>query len=221
MSDNMEERENVVIDDETLLLVRGNIEDRDERKEYIKKLANAIVKCFDRHGKAKLRYVGAGAGNNADKALIIAYDKAIEYEYVLAYMPDFTTVKFKDKEKTGIIKEVVNVIDMFPQGFNHEVEDQTLLLVRGTKKDRQENSEYVKKLANAILQVYYKHKKVNLRYVGAGAGNNADKALIIARGGAFKNGDILASVPAFTTVEFDGNKTTGIIKGIINIRELY
>jgi stage V sporulation protein SpoVS len=57
--------------------------------------------------------------------------------------------------------------------------------------------------------------------VGAGAGNNVDKALIIARGEAFKNGDILACVPAFADVEFEGVKKTGIVKGIINIRELY
>ena len=99
-------------------------------------------------------------------------------------------------------------------------DDDTLLLVSGSKGDKRLDSEYVKKLANAILQVFYKHGKVKLRFVGAAAGNNAEKALIIARGEAFKKGDILASMPDFTTVHFGDVEKTGIVKVVINVRSL-
>ena len=70
------------------------------------------------------------------------------------------------------------------------------------------------------MQVFYKHSKVNLRCVGAGAVNNADKALIIARGEAFKQGDILVCIPDFTVVKFGEEEKTGIVKCVFNIKEL-
>ena len=98
-----------------------------------------------------------------------------------------------------------------------EHEDKSLLLVRGSKGDRDEDKEYVKKLSNAILQVYYKHDLVRLRCVGAAALNNATKAFIIARGEAQKKGDRLVSEESFTTVNFDGNEKTGILKEIVSV----
>lgn len=97
-------------------------------------------------------------------------------------------------------------------------EDETLLLVKGNSGDKRIDSDYVKKLATAILQVFYKHGKVHLRSVGAAAGNNSEKALIIARGEAYKRGDILASVPDFCTVTIAGSERTGIVKEVINIK---
>jgi len=94
-------------------------------------------------------------------------------------------------------------------------DDQALLLVRGSKGDNKEaDKEYVKKLSNAILQVLYKHNVVRLRCVGAAALNNATKAFIIARGEAQKKGERLISEENFTTVNFDGNTKTGILKEV-------
>jgi len=91
-------------------------------------------------------------------------------------------------------------------------EDPTLLLVSGSKGDKASDKEYVKKLANAILEVYYKHSFVaKLRCVGAAAVNNAIKASIIAKGEALKRGNHIFVDPSFTTVTFHGEEKTGIV----------
>ena len=60
---------------------------------------------------------------------------------------------------------------------NINLQEENLLLVKGSSGlTKEESKQYVKKLANAILQVMYKHGSVKLRCVGAGSGNNADKA---------------------------------------------
>ncbi len=95
-------------------------------------------------------------------------------------------------------------------------EDLTLLLVSGgAKGDKETNKKYVKKLANAILQVFYKHEAAKLRCVGAASLNNAVKAFIIAKGEAQKKGDSIIMDPSFTTVNFNGEEKTGIIIDIL------
>jgi stage V sporulation protein SpoVS len=90
-------------------------------------------------------------------------------------------------------------------------EDGSLLLVSGSKGGKDVDKEYVKKLSNAILQVYYKHKAVKLRCVGAAAVNNAIKSFIIAKGEGQKRGDEFSIDPSFTTVVFHGEEKTGIV----------
>lgn len=99
---------------------------------------------------------------------------------------------------------VVNVVD----------NDPALLLVSGSKGDKSVDKEYVKKLGNALLQVFYKHKVARMRCVGAAALNNATKAFIIAKGEAQKKGDRLISEDSFTTVTFGDVEKTGILKEI-------
>jgi len=93
--------------------------------------------------------------------------------------------------------------------------DETLLLVSGSKGSKENDKEYVKKLSNAILQVYLKHNAVKLRCVGAASLNNAVKAFIICRGEASKSGDILCLAPSFTTVNFGGEEKTGIVFDVV------
>ena len=221
MIETNEKNEDITNGDESLLLVKGGKQDR----EYIKKLSNAMVECFYKHNKAKFRCIGAAANNNADKSFIVARDKIFEESGdVLAYASDFVTITLNGGETTGVIKETINIISMLKEDeddYDIGVNKDNLLLVRGAFDDKKENAEYVKKLGNAILQVFLKHNKVNLRCVGAGAVNNADKALIIAKGEAFKQGDILACIPEFTTVKFDNGEKTGIVKCVFNIKDLY
>jgi len=91
------------------------------------------------------------------------------------------------------------------------VEDVTLLLVSGSKGKKEDDKQYVKKLSNAILQVFYKHNSVKLRCVGAAAINNAIKSYIIADGEAQKRGDNFRIKPSFTTVRFKDEQKTGIL----------
>lgn len=101
---------------------------------------------------------------------------------------------------------------MLDENKHHEEnQDETLLLVSGSKGSKGDDKEYVKKLSNAILQVYDKHGSVKLRCVGAASLNNAIKAFIIAKGEALKSGDTLLLDPSFTTVKFKGEEKTGII----------
>ena len=95
--------------------------------------------------------------------------------------------------------------------FEARDEDETLLLVSGSRGDKGRDKEYVKKLANAISQVFYKHDAAKLRCVGAASLNNAIKAFIIAKGEASKKGDSLIIDPSFTTVRFGDEEKTGII----------
>ena len=97
--------------------------------------------------------------------------------------------------------------------------DEALLLVSGSKGDKGKDKDYVKKLSNAILQVFYKHDTVKMRCVGAASLNNAIKSFIIAKGEAQKNGESLLMSPSFTTVDFNGEEKTGIVLEIISIDE--
>jgi stage V sporulation protein SpoVS len=90
--------------------------------------------------------------------------------------------------------------------------DETLLLVSGSKKrTKEEEKQYVKKLANAVTQVYGKHEMARLRCCGAASLNNAIKSFIIAKEEIKKGGTSLRADFAFTNVEFKGESKTGIL----------
>ena len=93
--------------------------------------------------------------------------------------------------------------------------DETLLLVKGSTGDKLRDKENVKKLANAVSQVYYKHGSVKLRCVGAAAINNAVKAFIIAKEECLKRGERLLLDTSFTTVNFQGQEKTGILLEVV------
>ena len=94
--------------------------------------------------------------------------------------------------------------------------DETLLLVVGSKGSKGNDKDYIKKLSNAILQVFIKHDTAKLRCVGAASLNNAIKSFIIAKGEALKNGDNLLINPSFTTVNFSGEEKTGIVLEVVS-----
>ena len=97
-----------------------------------------------------------------------------------------------------------------------EGKDGSLLLVAGSKGNKGSDKDYVKKLSNAISQVFIKHSTVKLRCVGAASLNNAIKAFIIAKGEGQKNGDNLLLDPSFTTVNFNGDEKTGIVLEVVS-----
>ena len=74
---------------------------------------------------------------------------------------------------------------------NHD--DVTILKVKGEGafQDDASRKEYVKSLASAVMTVISKHGHAKLKTVGASSGNNAWKAIIIARGEAAKRERIL------------------------------
>ena len=91
--------------DVTLLKVNGS-KGKDVDKIYVKKLANALLQTFNKHGIARLRCVGAASVNNADKAIIIASTEAMNRGIELVEKKSFVVANFDGVEKTGILKEV-------------------------------------------------------------------------------------------------------------------
>jgi stage V sporulation protein SpoVS len=67
------------------------------------------------------------------------------------------------------------------------------------------------------VQTFYKHDSVRLRGVGAGAGNIADKAIIIAKEEVEKRGNKFLVDLSFTTVMFGEDPKTGILKKLVKI----
>lgn len=101
--------------DQALLKVNGS-RGKDNDKEYVKKLANALLQTFEKHSVARLRCVGAAALSNADKAILIASAEAAKNGIELVEKKSWVIVSFPDEysnqpgamvEKTGILKEII------------------------------------------------------------------------------------------------------------------
>ena len=67
-----------------------------------------------------------------------------------------------------------------------------------------------KSVAGALAAVLREEGKVELQGIGAGAINQAVKAIAIVRGFVAPNGMDLVSIPAFTEVEIEGEERTAI-----------
>ncbi|MCI8999665.1 MAG: stage V sporulation protein S [Clostridia bacterium] len=73
-------------------------------------------------------------------------------------------------------------------------------------------------IAGAIAGQIKENGKLELRAIGAGAINQAIKAIVIARGFLTPSGIEIVCIPAFTQVKFDGEERTGM-KLIIKIEK--
>lgn len=201
---------------DSLLLISGSKGSKEANKEYAKKVANAIISCIGKYSNAKLRCVGAASSNNAIKAVTIAKNnllKSEEPKHILL-SPSFTMVQFGEDEKTGIVIEAVEMDYEKDGNLNRE---DAVLKVRGSQGSKEADKEYVKKLANAVLSCFANQKVALLRYVGAASGNNALKAIAIARGEALKNGETLMVDPSFTIIKFGEDERTGIILEVVAV----
>jgi stage V sporulation protein S len=67
-----------------------------------------------------------------------------------------------------------------------------------------------KSVAGALAAVLREHGEAEVQAVGAGAVNQAVKAVAIARGFVAPNGMDLVCVPAFAEIEIDGEERTAI-----------
>lgn len=67
-----------------------------------------------------------------------------------------------------------------------------------------------KAVAGALATVVERDRKVVLDAIGAGAVNQAVKAIAIARGFVAPHGIDLTTIIAFSTIEIDGAERTGI-----------
>jgi stage V sporulation protein S len=69
-------------------------------------------------------------------------------------------------------------------------------------------------VASAIAHAIYEHRQVKLRAVGAGAVNQAVKAIAISRGYVAPRGLDLVCVPGFTTIESRDGEISAIVFAI-------
>jgi len=213
MTEEYDEKQN---NDESLLLISGSKGSKEADKEYAKKISGAILSCVSKYGKANLRCVGAASSNNAIKGITIAKNDLLKSEkpkHILV-SPTFTTVLFGEEEKTGVMLETIKIDYEKDGNLNRE---DAVLKVRGSQGNKEEDKEYVKKLANAILSCFSKQGIALLRYVGAASGNNALKAVTIAKGEASKNGINLMIDPSFTVIKFGEDEKTGMILEVVSI----
>jgi len=67
-----------------------------------------------------------------------------------------------------------------------------------------------KAVAGALAAVLRNHGSAELQAIGAGAVNQAVKAIAITRGVVAPNGIDLVAIPAFTKVEIEGSERTAI-----------
>ena len=211
--------------DPSLLLVRGNIDSKEESRDYSIKLSHAVLSVFSKHDVAKLRCVGAAAVNNAVKAIAIARQKLVnqkeEHDFDFAFIPSFNTVDFGENgEKTALMLEVIDIeIEDAPEVRNvindDDEELETLLLVKGSSDDDESSKNYVNKLANANFNVVQKNDVSDLRSVGAASVNNAIKAIAVSRGEFAKKGIEIAVVPSFQTVFFGDKERTALVNSVI------
>jgi stage V sporulation protein S len=67
-----------------------------------------------------------------------------------------------------------------------------------------------KSVAGAIAAVLREGKEAHVHAIGAGAVNQAVKAIAIAHGYLAPNGKNIVTVPAFVDVEIDGEEKTGM-----------
>ncbi len=65
-------------------------------------------------------------------------------------------------------------------------------------------------VAGAIAGVMREHKHADVQAIGAGAVNQAVKALVLAKGYLAEDGIIIVCIPEFVDVEIDGNVRTAV-----------
>jgi stage V sporulation protein S len=65
-------------------------------------------------------------------------------------------------------------------------------------------------VAGAIAGVMREHKHAEVQAIGAGAVNQAVKALVLAKGYLAEDGIIIVCIPEFVDVEIEGNIRTAV-----------
>lgn len=73
-------------------------------------------------------------------------------------------------------------------------------------------------VAGAIAGVFREHKRAEVQAIGAGAVNQAVKALVLARGYLREDGYDVICAPEFADVEIDGKVRTAI-KLVVELRD--
>lgn len=100
MSEDSNEKKPFVNDsDPTLILVRGSFETKQESKNHVRGVSNAIKSVLAKHGEAKLRCIGAASVNNAVKAVTVVRNEYKDTKNIVMES-DFVSIKNENSEET-------------------------------------------------------------------------------------------------------------------------
>lgn len=91
-------------EDPTFLAVKGYIEDREESKKFLKNLSSAVFATVQKHGKARLRCVGASAVSNGVKAFIHVQNSLKERGIDIVMNADYAKVTFSGGEERNAVE---------------------------------------------------------------------------------------------------------------------
>lgn len=83
-------------------------------------VAGAIAGVFREHKRAEVQAIGAGAVNQAVKALVLARSYLAEDGFNVVFVPEFTDVTIDDKVRTAIKFTVIEYPGELPQGEAEE-----------------------------------------------------------------------------------------------------
>lgn len=86
-------------------------------------VAGAIAGVFREHRRAEVQAIGAGAVNQAVKALVLARGYLAEDGYNVVFIPEFTDVTIDDKVRTAIKFTVIEYPGELP-GKQDEAESE-------------------------------------------------------------------------------------------------
>ncbi len=165
------------------------------------KVAGAIATLLRRGHRVELQAIGAGAVNQAVKAVAIARGYVSPLGMDLRMRTGFTEVEIGGETKTAI-----KIIILSDQGGM----DMEILKVSSKSQPN--------RVAGALASVLKQHKRVELQAIGAGAVNQAVKAIAIARGYVSPLGMDVVCIPAFTEVTINGEERTAI-RFIVKVQE--
>ena len=105
-----DEKDNIESDPTLLLVSAGRIDfTKEEESAEMKKLTNAGVQTFLKHGKAKFRAVGKSASYRALKACIMTKGELSKRGEQFLVDPSFVVIDFGENKRSGINLELVKV----------------------------------------------------------------------------------------------------------------
>ncbi len=156
-------------------------------------VAGAIATVLRRGRKVELQAIGSGAVNQAVKAIAIARGYVAPLGMDLRIKVGFTEVEIAGEVKTAMKFTIVN-----GQG------GRAMEILKVSSKSKPNA------VAGALASVLKQHKRVELQAIGAGAVNQAVKAIAIARGYVSPLGMDIVCIPAFTEVTINGEERTAI-----------
>lgn len=181
----------------------------------ISDVAGSIAGFCREQGSAELQTIGAGALNQAVKALVIARRFLGDQGWDLALMPAFKEIEVGCNERTAIRTLALPLRQEFADHLYR-----TLCPVpEPLKVASTSDSMAVRAVAGAIAGCVRESGMARVQTIGAGALNTAMKAVAIARGFLAPQGVLLIAIPAFADLKIEALERTALVTYVVAIEQ--